>query len=103
MITVDVSLDPFGSVEDRETLARIVIWNDDTGDPTTGNYKWAVSHQFDSFFGAKAADKSGLDEPGPHDLLDNGPWVWKRGRVEGFRRQRGAVALLAAVLKAARL
>jgi len=103
MISVEINLDPFGDVESRLPLALIAIWNDGTGDIEFGNYKWAVSHQFDSAFGQRAAKKSGIDEPGPHDLTGGGPWVWKKGELTGFKRQAGAAALLGRVLRAARL
>lgn len=103
MISIDINLDPMGSVAHRESLATIAIWNDVTGDWEVGNYGWAISHQHDSIFGRRAARASGLEVPTAHDLTKSGPWVWKSGAVKGFRRDRGAVALLAQVMKAVRL
>lgn len=103
MIDVTVSLVPGGVEALAEGIARVVIYNDDTGDSERGNYRWAISHQFNSGFGARAAARTGIEHPTAHDLLEHGAWCWKQGTVVGFKRQRGVVALLAAVMKAAGL
>lgn len=103
MISVEVDLIPWGLVESRERLVTIAIWNDASGDKTTGNYVWAISHQHDSTYGKDAAKQTGIEHPEAMDITKPGPWVWKSGRVKGFARHRGAAALLAAVMKAAHL
>lgn len=111
MISVEINLDPLGQTSTRsarprtaKSLATVAIWNDATGTPEVGNYRYAISHQHDSTYGARAAHLAGTEKPSALDLTDSrSPWIWKAGRVENFWRDKGAVALLAAVLKKARL
>ncbi len=40
MIKVIVELHPFGSEADKRVLGEMIVWNDGTGSPSRGNYKF---------------------------------------------------------------
>ena len=101
MLSVDVHLDPLGDVSHRQTLVRVAIWNTGEGTLLSGDYRFAVSHQFDSTYGQRAASITGISEPTAHELIEHRAWQWKTGSVVGFKRQRGAAVLLSKVLQKA--
>lgn len=103
MLEATIDMLPHGDVSRRRGQVVVAIWNDVTGDSSSGNYRFVVSHQFDSVFGMRAAEATGITAPTSRELMDNPAWVWRRGQVKGFRRQRGAAALLAVVLRQAGL
>lgn len=91
MIDVIINLDAFGLGERIKPLCRIVIFNDATGDSTTGNYKVLVSHQ---------AGYKGHEIPSAHSLCRAPETAWKRGEVKNFKRELGAAHLLGRALQA---
>lgn len=105
MVAVTIDLWPFGYAQESKSLVTIAIWNDGSGDREKGNYKYRISHQLGTFYAVTAAEKTKIENPTALDLCDdvNEPWVWKSGRIENFKRQKGAACLLAAVLKDAKL
>lgn len=77
MIRITVELIPFG-IGKISKSATAYIWNDGTGDMSTGNYKYALST-----FGKKQR-------------------IWKHGEIKGFKRLKfGVWDLLYLVLKKA--
>lgn len=101
MIDVTVSLVPASGAA-RTGLVRVLIWNE--GQITLdgcSDYQVLVSHQIGSVHGDRAAATSGVEAPSmPEMVRDGSPWVWRRGRVRGFRRDLGAARLLGAALDA---
>lgn len=103
MIDININMDQYGRGNRIYGLARIVIWNDGSGDGDHGNYLFAVSHQFNSPHGSEAAGRTGRAEPTVVDLVGGGPWVWKSGAIRSYPRRLGAVRLLGRALKKANL
>lgn len=105
MVAVTIDLWPFGFADRARSLVAIAIWNTGDGNRVTSNYEYRISHQFDSEYGKAAAEKTKIEKPSAFDLAleENKPWIWKSGRIENFKRQKGAASLLAAVLKNAKL
>ncbi len=66
MIKVTMELWPFGEEKYKTHLGTAIIGNDATGTVTSGNYNITLS---------KAG--KGMEDA-----------VWKRGRVEGFKRKK---------------
>lgn len=101
MIDVTISLVPSDG-GDRTGLVRVVIWNE--GQVTLdgcSDYQVRVSHQIGSVHGDRAAVEAGMPAPTAAEMLRGGsPWVWKRGRVRGFRRDLGVARLLGVALDA---
>ena len=64
MIRITVELCKYGDTSNPEHLGTMKIWNDLTGDHTTGNYRFSIS-------------KKGLPNQ-----------IWKTGEVKGFKRLR---------------
>lgn len=89
MIVVRIELWPWGNQEARRTLATVAIANTGAGNRYIGDYHWAVSHQ-----------TSDAAEENPAALLRESG-AWKSGRLDGFSRRKGVIALLLAVLKKA--
>lgn|SRR6185369_14247998 len=71
MIRITVELWPFGDYRNAKSLGVMDIWNDRSGDPKTGNYKYCIW-------------KAGT----PKDVLHGrGNPKW-HGEVKGFPRKR---------------
>ena len=64
MIKVTIELHPFGSEADKKTLDEIYIWNDGTGTPFRGNYKfwWGKPGLFDRYADAVTKVKGELKD-----------------------------------------
>lgn len=93
MIVVRIELWPWGNPDTKRDLATIAIANDGSGNMHVGDYNYVVSHQAGSGFGAGDLD--------PTALMRTPELGWKHGKLEGFGRKKGAVALVAAVLRKA--
>lgn len=63
MIKVIVELHPFGISENKKVIGEAKIWNDGSGDHTSGNYKFEIYRK-----GSKK--------------------VWKEGEVKNFPRTK---------------
>ena len=90
MIAVTIEIDVLGLGTNVKPLVVIAIANDGTGTPERGNYYYRISHQ-DGYRGHAL--------PKPIDLLRDDKLPWKKGEIRNFRRQSGAAALLARVMK----
>ena len=105
MIAVQIDMDVHGKSENIFGLCSIAIWNIGLNSDGTGNYKYAISHQFNSVYGEKAAEKTGIKSPTAKQLVldEYGPWVWKQGILKNFKRSDGVAKLLSKCLKDAKL
>ncbi len=72
MIKVTIELWPFGVESEKETLGEMFIWNDGTGTPGRGNYK---------FWWGRG--RNSLDELRSVKLGDKKP----KGELKGFPRK----------------
>ena len=72
MLKITVELWPFGSEANRKKLGEMYIWNDGTGTPDRGNYKF--------WYGGK---NSNISELRAVQLGDKPP----KGTLEGFPRK----------------
>lgn len=90
MLMIKIEMWPLGDSSKKRDLAAIAIANVG-GDEDVSDYEFWVSHQIDSIY-SKGWESYEL-------FASKRKGVWKRGRVEGFRRSLGAVRLLQSVLK----
>lgn len=88
MIVVNIDLWPFGSKPKRKPLSKILIYNDGTGNVDEGNYKYFITHP---------------DLIPPEDPKEIETISVKKGSIKRFKRLRGHQALVAAVIRDAKL
>lgn len=87
---IKIEMWPHGDESKKRDLAAIAIANVG-GDSEFGDYGYSISHQIDSKYGAKWE--------GHAPFANRGVGAWKTGQICGFMRAKGAVKLLAAILR----
>lgn len=83
MIVVEVELHPGGDWRRASVTALVVVWNDQTGTATVGNYRYAIAYP------ATREAAQGSRPPGwAVTVAESDPpgWTVHRGRVEGVPR-----------------
>lgn len=99
MIVVRIELWPGGSKTTARELACMAIANTGAGNCDVGDYTYAISHQEGTKFSNPVVQTAVSALPGM--MLAHPEFAWKTGKLDGFLRRKGAVALVAAVLKKA--
>lgn len=87
---IKIEMWPCGDETKKRDLAAIAIVNVG-GDSEYGDYSYVISHQIDS--------KYDRQWKGYVDFARSGTGSWKVGNICGFLRAKGAVKLLASILR----